>query len=66
MKFLFIVIICLIFVIFQLYNVERTITVFEMFWCRVLKVNVKVSMGKGKGKVHRCTGTEALYRSYGP
>ena len=22
--------------------------------------------GKGKGKVHRCTGTEALYRPYGP
>ena len=21
---------------------------------------------KGKGKVHRCTGTEALYRSYDP
>jgi len=20
----------------------------------------------GKGKVHRCTGTEALYRPYGP
>jgi len=24
------------------------------------------SRGIGKGKVHRCTGTEALYRSYGP
>jgi len=22
--------------------------------------------GKGKGKVHRYTGTEALYRPYGP
>jgi len=22
--------------------------------------------GIGKGKVHRCTGTEALYRLYGP
>jgi len=22
--------------------------------------------GKGKGKVHPCTGTEALYRLYGP
>jgi len=22
--------------------------------------------GKGKGKCHRCTGTEALYRPYGP
>jgi len=22
--------------------------------------------GKSKGKVHRCTGTEALYRLYGP
>ena len=22
--------------------------------------------GKGKGKVHPCTGTEALYRQYGP
>ena len=21
--------------------------------------------GEGKGKVHRCTGTEALYRPYG-
>ena len=24
------------------------------------------SRGVGKGKVHRCTGTEALYRPYGP
>ena len=24
------------------------------------------SRGIGKGKVHRCTGTEALYRPYGP
>ena len=24
------------------------------------------SRGIGKGKVHRCTGTEALYRLYGP
>ena len=23
-------------------------------------------MGKGKGKVHPCTGPEALYRPYGP
>jgi len=23
-------------------------------------------MTKGKGKVHPCTGTEALYRPYGP
>jgi len=22
--------------------------------------------GKGKGKMHPCTGTEALYRPYGP
>ena len=22
--------------------------------------------GKGKGKMHPCTGTEALYRLYGP
>ena len=22
--------------------------------------------GKGTGKVHHCTGTEALYRPYGP
>jgi len=22
--------------------------------------------GKGKGKVHPCSGTEALYRPYGP
>jgi len=26
----------------------------------------KVSLIKGKGKVHPCTGTEALYRPYGP
>jgi len=25
-----------------------------------------VKYGKDKGKVHPCTGTEALYRSYGP
>jgi len=25
-----------------------------------------VRKGKGKGKVHPCTGTEALYRPYGP
>ena len=25
-----------------------------------------VSGSKGKGKVHACTGTEALYRPYGP
>jgi len=24
------------------------------------------SNGNGKGKVHPCTGTEALYRPYGP
>jgi len=26
----------------------------------------KVYKGKGKGKGHPCTGTEALYRPYGP
>ena len=26
----------------------------------------RVSRGIGKGKVHRCTGTEVLYRPYGP
>jgi len=25
-----------------------------------------LSEGKGKGEVHPCTGTEALYRPYGP
>jgi len=25
-----------------------------------------VETGKGKGKGHPCTGTEALYRPYGP
>jgi hypothetical protein len=24
------------------------------------------SKGKGKGKLHSCTGTDALYRPYGP
>ena len=24
------------------------------------------AVGKGKGKMHPCTGTEALYRPYGP
>ena len=28
--------------------------------------NLLFSIGIGKGKVHRCTGTEALYRLYGP
>ena len=26
----------------------------------------RVGMVKGEGKVHPCTGTEALYRPYGP
>ena len=30
-------------------------------------LRVGISRGKKvKGKVHRCTGTEALYRPYGP
>ena len=33
---------------------------------RIIQRNVKMSSCKGKGKVHRCTGTEALYRPYGP
>jgi len=26
----------------------------------------RLNKGKGKGEVHPCTGTEALYRLYGP
>ena len=34
----------------------------------VLKTEYQTSnyKGKGKGKLHPCTGTEVLYRSYGP
>ena len=30
------------------------------------RANSQYWEGKGKGKVHPCTGTEALYRPYGP
>jgi hypothetical protein len=30
------------------------------------EIFVLVEEGKIKGKVHPCTGTEALYRPYGP
>jgi len=33
--------------------------------CTGCKVH-RGSRGIGKGKVYRCTGTEALYRPYGP
>jgi hypothetical protein len=36
--------------------------------CEILKASknqVVIGKGKGKGKVHPCTGTEALYRPYG-
>jgi len=29
-------------------------------------VSIRYEGKKGKGKVHPCTGTEALYRPYGP
>jgi hypothetical protein len=29
-------------------------------------MSIHWNLGKGKGKVHLCTGTEALYRPYGP
>jgi len=28
--------------------------------------NLTFNSGKGKGKMHPCTGTEALHRPYGP
>ena len=31
-----------------------------------LRLSVRLSVGKVKGKVHPCTGTEALYRPYAP
>jgi len=39
--------------------------------CKIMKRSTKFMvifhfLGKTKGKVHRCTGTEALYRPYGP
>ena len=42
----------------------------KMGFIRKQFVNVEVSckcrdISKGKGKVHPCTGTEALYRPYG-
>jgi len=33
----------------------------EVFYKTFIAISVK-----GKGKVHRCTGAEALYRPYGP
>jgi hypothetical protein len=32
----------------------------------VLNILRSIKDGKSKGKVHPCTGTEALYRPYGP
>jgi len=32
----------------------------------VFASRLKILIPVGKGKVHRCTGTEALYRLYGP
>jgi hypothetical protein len=31
-----------------------------------LKIGEGIAVEKGKGKDHLCTGTEALYRPYGP
>jgi len=35
-------------------------------WCRYSARGLVASSYKGKGKVHPCTGTEVLYRLYGP
>jgi len=34
--------------------------------CQLLQLCNVGDKGKGKGKGHPCTGTEALYRLYGP
>jgi len=48
---------------------------FTMLVCMCLHIKTQVLVQifmeffigvKGKGKVHPCTGTEALYRPYGP
>jgi len=31
----------------------------------LIRLSVRLSVGKVKGKVHPCTGTKALYRPYG-
>ena len=41
---------------------DNTCSVFD----RVRLYTIEYNWGKVKGKVHPCTGTEALYRPYGP
>ena len=66
--FVLISIFFLLFLIFLL----RLSQVFSSFYKIILYLSsVSLALdpeikGKGKGKVHRCTGTEALYRLYGP
>jgi len=33
---------------------------------KICKFTACLSLSKGKGKVHPCTGAEVLYRLYGP
>jgi hypothetical protein len=38
-------------------------------YCAIFRADIflgKYAWNKGKGEVHPCTGTEALYRLYGP
>ena len=43
-------------------NIQKFCTLITLYLYGVCET-VK---GKGKGKGHPCTGTEALYRTYGP
>jgi len=46
-------------------TIKRQIN-FKYAYVNPLIVMVQYSRKKGKGKGHPCTGTEALYRTYGP
>ena len=48
------------------YKVKVKCTVVQVLRLCTGRTAHRGSRGIGKGKVHRCTGTEALYRPYGP
>ena len=46
----------------HMYTDSLTVTLYD-YSAQAYSTDVN---GKGKGKVHPCTGTDALYRPYGP
>ena len=53
---------------FQVFGTLLGSAIYDQIW-KPNKSNMGLktpSLGKGKGKVHLCTGTETLYRPYGP